>query len=108
MMMTVMTMTTNNQPTNRPTDQTTKQQPKTNETKNENSWAQYEKHFNLNSGFFYLSPNERTVGLMARLEDRLSKEKYWDQTAYNEEIFFLSHDDYVSPQVGAACVCVCD
>jgi hypothetical protein len=34
-----------------------------------------------------------------RLETRLSREKYWDQTAYNEEIFFLSHDEYRSPQV---------
>lgn len=37
---------------------------------------------------------------MTRLEDRLSKVKYWDQTAYNEEIFFLSHGNYKSPQVG--------
>jgi arabinosyltransferase len=35
---------------------------------------------------------------MRRLEERLSRQKYWDQTAYNEELFFLSHGDYVSPQ----------
>lgn len=38
---------------------------------------------------------------MRRLEARLSREKYWDQTAYNEELFFLSHGDYVSPQATA-------
>eukprot|EP00879_Flechtneria_rotunda_P018582 GHRR01019498.1.p1 GENE.GHRR01019498.1~~GHRR01019498.1.p1 ORF type:complete len:352 (+),score=74.77 GHRR01019498.1:376-1431(+) len=62
-------------------------------------FAQKESHFNLNSGLFYLKPNPRTVELMQRLETRLSREKYWDQTAYNEEIFFLSHDNYKSPQV---------
>lgn len=36
---------------------------------------------------------------MQRLETRLGREKYWDQTAYNEEIFFLSHDHYKSPGV---------
>jgi hypothetical protein len=53
----------------------------------------------MNSGLFYLKANERTIELMQRLETRLNREKYWDQTAYNEEIFFLSHDDYKSPQV---------
>ena len=36
---------------------------------------------------------------MGRLEKRLSTQKYWDQTAWNEEIFFLSHGAYKSPQV---------
>eukprot|EP01026_Neomeris_dumetosa_P070884 TRINITY_DN711_c0_g1_i6.p1 TRINITY_DN711_c0_g1~~TRINITY_DN711_c0_g1_i6.p1 ORF type:complete len:385 (-),score=39.05 TRINITY_DN711_c0_g1_i6:233-1357(-) len=62
-------------------------------------FAQAVKHFNLNSGLFYLRANERTVELMQRLETRLSKEKYWDQTAFNEEIFFLSHGEYRSPDV---------
>mmetsp|Transcript_11613 Transcript_11613/g.20910 ORF Transcript_11613/g.20910 Transcript_11613/m.20910 type:complete len:402 (-) Transcript_11613:357-1562(-) len=62
-------------------------------------FAQFYKHFNMNSGLFYLRANKRTIELMTRLETRLSKEKYWDQTAYNEEIFFLSHGDYKSPQV---------
>uniref|UniRef100_A0A383W2G0 Nucleotide-diphospho-sugar transferase domain-containing protein n=1 Tax=Tetradesmus obliquus TaxID=3088 RepID=A0A383W2G0_TETOB len=62
-------------------------------------FAQKESHFNLNSGLFYLAANPRTVELMQRLETRLSREKYWDQTAYNEEIFFLSHDNYRSPGV---------
>ena len=30
---------------------------------------------------------------MQRLATRLSHQKYWDQTAFNEEIFFLSHGD---------------
>lgn len=39
---------------------------------------------------------------MRRLEARLSREKYWDQTAYNEELFFPSHgNDYTSPQATA-------
>ncbi|KXZ46748.1 hypothetical protein GPECTOR_41g713 [Gonium pectorale] len=62
-------------------------------------YAQYYKHFNLNSGLFYLKANNRTLDLMTRLARRLSQEKYWDQTAYNEEIFFLSHGSYKSPQV---------
>jgi len=62
-------------------------------------FAQKELHFNMNSGLFYLKANDRTIELMQRLETRLNREKYWDQTAYNEEIFFLSHDDYRSPQV---------
>lgn len=64
-----------------------------------NPCLQAMKHFNLNSGLFYLRANDRTVDLMHRLETRLAREKYWDQTAYNEEIFFLSHGDYKSPQV---------
>lgn len=62
-------------------------------------YAQLYKHFNMNSGLFYLSANNRTMNLLTRLADRLSKTKYWDQTAYNEEIFFLSHGSYKSPQV---------
>lgn len=51
------------------------------------------------TGLFYLRANERTTELMRRLDERLSKQKYWDQTAFNEEIFFLSHGSYKSPQV---------
>ena len=36
-------------------------------------------HLNLNSGFFYLQANERTVALMERIAARLAKEKAWDQ-----------------------------
>ena len=62
-------------------------------------FAQLYKHFNMNSGLFYVRANERTLDMMSRLEQRLAKEKFWDQTAYNEAIFFLSHDEYKSPQV---------
>lgn len=51
------------------------------------------------SGLFFLLANNRTLELLTRLADRLSKQTYWDQTAYNEEIFFLSHGSYKSPQV---------
>lgn len=64
----------------------------------QNSYAQLYKRFNLNSGLFFARSNDRTVDLMRRLEERLSRQKYWDQTAYNEELFFLSHGDYRSPQ----------
>ena len=30
---------------------------------------------------------------MQKLAARLARQKYWDQTAFNEEIFFLSHGD---------------
>ena len=56
-------------------------------------------HLNMNSGLFYLRANERTLGLMQRIAARLSQEKAWDQSVYNQEIFFLSHDDYIAPQV---------
>ena len=36
-------------------------------------------HLNLNSGFFYLKANERTISLMERIAARLAKEKAWDQ-----------------------------
>lgn len=51
------------------------------------------------SGLFYLRANERTLDLLQRLDKRLSEQKYWDQTAFNEEIFVLSHGAYKSPQV---------
>ena len=36
---------------------------------------------------------------MQRIAARLSTEKAWDQSVYNQEIFFLSHDDYIAPHV---------
>mmetsp|Transcript_20288 Transcript_20288/g.61122 ORF Transcript_20288/g.61122 Transcript_20288/m.61122 type:complete len:374 (+) Transcript_20288:581-1702(+) len=65
-------------------------------------WARYAqatRHMNLNSGLFYLRSNDRTIALLDRIAVRLSKEKAWDQSVWNEEIFFLSHDDYVAPNV---------
>ena len=40
-------------------------------------YAQFYKHFNLNSGLFYIMATDRSVELMRRLEDRLAKSKYW-------------------------------
>lgn len=65
-------------------------------------WARYAqatRHMNLNSGLFYLKANERTIGLLDRMALRLSREKAWDQSVWNEELFFLSHGDYISPHV---------
>lgn len=65
-------------------------------------WARYAQgihHYNLNSGLFWIAANNQTLDLMQRLSARLSEEKYWDQTAFNEEIFFLSHGPYKSTQV---------
>ena len=36
-------------------------------------------HLNLNSGFFYIQANARTISLMERIAARLAKEKAWDQ-----------------------------
>ena len=36
---------------------------------------------------------------MSRIAARLAREKAWDQSVFNEEIFFLSHDEYVSPNI---------
>eukprot|EP00898_Chlorokybus_atmophyticus_P001142 jgi/Chlat1/2028/Chrsp159S02324 len=65
-------------------------------------WARYAqstRQFAFNSGLFYIRPNNRTVNLLERIADRVSKEKAWDQSVYNEEIFFLTHGNYKSPQV---------
>lgn len=56
-------------------------------------------HLNMNSGLFWLKANVRTIGLMERIAARLAREEAWDQSVYNQEIFFLSHDDYESPHV---------
>ena len=53
----------------------------------------------MNSGLFWLKANVRTIGLMERIAARLAKEEAWDQSVYNQEIFFLSHDEYESPHV---------
>eukprot|EP00898_Chlorokybus_atmophyticus_P001143 jgi/Chlat1/2029/Chrsp159S02332 len=73
-------------------------------------WARYAssiQHFALNSGLFYLRPNNRTVDLLKRIATRVSREeKAWDQSVYNQEIFFLSHGNYKSPQACNWCMCV--
>ncbi|EIE20571.1 hypothetical protein COCSUDRAFT_37807 [Coccomyxa subellipsoidea C-169] len=65
-------------------------------------WSRYAQgttHLNMNSGLFYIQANVRTVDLMKRVAARLAKEKAWDQSVFNEEIFFLSHGDYKNPGV---------
>lgn len=62
-------------------------------------YAQGVKHMVLNSGLFYLRSNSRTVELMKRISERLHKQAGWDQSIYNEEIFFLSHGEYRSSRV---------
>lgn len=44
-------------------------------------------------------PNPPTHTHLFVLPDKLHKQKEWDQSVWNEYIFFLSHGDYKSPQV---------
>ncbi|KAI3438461.1 hypothetical protein D9Q98_000890 [Chlorella vulgaris] len=62
-------------------------------------YAQGTRHMAFNSGLFYIKANNRTIDLLTRIADRLGKEAEWDQSVWNEFIFFLSHGDYKSPQV---------
>lgn len=62
-------------------------------------YAQGTRHMAFNSGLFYVRASERTIDLMKRIADKLHKEKAWDQSVWNEFIFFLSHGEYRSPQV---------
>ncbi|KAG2449198.1 hypothetical protein HYH02_005945 [Chlamydomonas schloesseri] len=62
-------------------------------------WAHTIRVFTLNSGLFYIRPNERTIGLMDRITDRLNKNKEWDQAVFNMEIWFPSHDNYKTSRI---------
>ncbi|KAG2436249.1 hypothetical protein HXX76_006560 [Chlamydomonas incerta] len=62
-------------------------------------WAHTIRVFTLNSGLFYIRPNERTIGLMDRITDRLNKNKEWDQAVFNMEIWFPSHDNYRTSRI---------
>ena len=62
-------------------------------------YAQGTQHMALNSGLFYLKANERTIALMQNIYKRLRKENAWDQSVYNEEIFFLTHGPVKRAQV---------
>ncbi len=42
--------------------------------------AQVRKHFNLNSGLFYIKANKRTLALMDGIAARLAKERAWDES----------------------------
>ena len=48
-----------------------------------------------------LQASERSIDLMQRIAKKLHQEKAWDQSVYNEYIFFLSHGEYKSPQARA-------
>lgn len=61
-------------------------------------YAQGSRHMALNSGLFYLTAGAKTIQLMKRIAQRVRTEKVWDQSVYNEELFFLSHGDYKSTQ----------
>jgi len=58
-------------------------------------WARYAqtiRHFVFNSGLFYIRSNTRTVELMQRIAKKLEQAPHsWDQSVYNEEIFFMPH-----------------
>lgn len=65
-------------------------------------WARYAQTvriFVLNSGLFYMMPSQRTVNLMDKITDHLQSHKDWDQTVFNEKIWYPSHHEYRSAQV---------
>ncbi|MEW5307111.1 MAG: hypothetical protein WDW36_009528 [Sanguina aurantia] len=62
-------------------------------------WAHSIRVFALNSGLFYIRPNNRTIALMDRITARLMREKAWDQAVFNEEIFLPSHGKYLSSEI---------
>jgi hypothetical protein len=62
-------------------------------------WAHTIRVFTLNSGLFYIRPNQRTIGLMDRITARLMKEKAWDQAVFNEEIWFPSHGEFTGSHI---------
>ena len=64
-------------------------------------YAQGTRHMAFNSGLFFIRANERTVDLLTRIADKLSAQHAWDQSVWNEFIFFLTHGDYRSQQVVA-------
>ena len=43
-----------------------------------------------NSGLFYLRATHETLGMMRRLKGRMEREAVWDQTAYNEEMWWAT------------------
>lgn len=43
-----------------------------------------------NSGLFYLRATDETLAMMGRLKGRMEREAVWDQTAYNEEMWWAT------------------
>ncbi|PNH05073.1 hypothetical protein TSOC_008702 [Tetrabaena socialis] len=54
-------------------------------------WAHTIRVFTLNSGLFYIRPNERTLELMTRITDRLNKNKEWDQDRAHVSLHLTLH-----------------
>mmetsp|Transcript_33962 Transcript_33962/g.47046 ORF Transcript_33962/g.47046 Transcript_33962/m.47046 type:complete len:726 (-) Transcript_33962:56-2233(-) len=52
-----------------------------------------------NSGLFFLQATEESLSMMQRLKHRMATQDVWDQTAYNEEQFYVSYGGYASPGV---------
>lgn len=52
-------------------------------------WAHTIRVFTLNSGLFYIRPNEQTLALMDRITDRLNKRKEWDQVRLAREVYYI-------------------
>ena len=62
-------------------------------------YAQTIRIFVLNSGLFYMRASNRTVILMDQITEHLARNKDWDQTVFNEKIWYPSHGSYRSAQV---------
>ncbi|KAK9129938.1 hypothetical protein Sjap_010425 [Stephania japonica] len=60
-------------------------------------WSRYAHTMRIwvfNSGFFYIRPTIPSIELLDRVAARLAKKNEWDQTVFNEELFFPSHPGY--------------
>ncbi len=52
---------------------------------------------NLNSGLFYIKANKRSLSLMRSTASVLEADSgKWDQAVLNQQLFTLSHGEYVS------------
>lgn len=55
-------------------------------------------HLNLNSGMFYVKANQKGLKLMeATASDLQANPKKWDQATLNDQLFTLSHGEYLNP-----------
>lgn len=50
----------------------------------------------LNSGMWYVSATEASLRLMKIMAHRMATEDLWDQSGYNLELWFASHDDHMT------------
>lgn len=65
-------------------------------------WSRYAQTMRIyvtNSGLFYIRATNPSIALVDRCADRLAKRQEWDQTVFNEEMFYPSHGSYVNPGV---------